>query len=341
MKDKVSQNIFDLNIFLYSNKYSKELLVDFARSKNIKNFYLINIGKLPESHSSFCDSNHQSYFSKFVNCYNFYKYVKNELSKNKKIYAIIPCTNHLLTGMLIKLYEKNHSLMHIDNVSEGTLNYCSRSLSQNEIKNRIVKKIVSILMLFPYKFSLDDNLNVISKNSKLICRNKNNIITNSQAIIELTNSVKKAPHPDNNKILLVGTHIIESDNIPISKLSNLPQELLELPINYLEYDIYYLPHPRSENFGELEKKHAYSNLNFKNIDSGLSAEEAVLKISPKIILALCGSSLFLELDEYDHDFILISWGFNSLKNADSRQAKALYKIQKQLKTLPINNFSNF
>lgn len=341
MISKKNYNDFDLHILLYANKYSKDLIIDFTKNKEINTFSLINIGKSPQKHSIYCQPNHYSYLSQFINCYNFYKYIQEELTQQKRIYIIIPCTNHLLAGMLIKLSQKHRSLMQIDNVSEGTLNYCNRALSSREVINRIVKKLVSIIMLFPYKFSLGDNLKVVTDDSMLICRNKKNIVTNSKNIIELKRHNLKTDEPNNNKILIIGTHIIESDNISKSHLYNLSNSLLKFPINFEAHDIYYLPHPRSNNCGALEKKYAYANLNLEHINSNLTAEEIVLKISPKIILALCGSTLFLELEDYDHNFILISWGFDELIKANSKQAKALYEIQKDLKTLPENNFEKF
>lgn len=59
---------------------------------------------------------------------------------------------------------------------------------------------------------------------------------------------------------------------------------------------------------------------------GSSALDVVESINPKYILALCGSTLFLELQGYQYEGKMIAWGFDELSKSGCLAASELKKI---------------
>ena len=70
------------------------------------------------------------------------------MNSNKKLLAVIPCTNHFLAGMLIKMSSNNKNIIKIAHVCEGTLNYYNRFTTFTEVLKRLFKKFTSLIFNF-------------------------------------------------------------------------------------------------------------------------------------------------------------------------------------------------
>ena len=315
------QDNFDYYIFLYSNNYSKELILGFAKKNKIENFLLINIGKISSTESEFCEPNYKYFSQKIKNYRKFYKYLKKLMNSNKKLLAVIPCTNHFLAGMLIKMSSNNKNIIKIAHVCEGTLNYYNRFTTFTEVLKRLFKKFTSLIFNFPFFLSFGDNLNVVFNDSFIISRD-NDINTNAKkiSIIEKNNFFEINFDSQFKKdVLILGTHIIEKYNY--KNKNNIVFSTNKILDLIKHSNFHYLPHPRSKDFGKFEHKSIYKPLNLEVIKTNLPAEEIVKKLKPHTIIALCGSSLFLELKNGSYNGTMIAWGFNNIYELGSANAK--------------------
>ena len=342
-KDQIS------HFLLYANSYSRELLEDYIVQYQLSDYELINIGLEFSETSQFCCVS-ASWYSTSLLSSRLYSLVKKRVKSGQCINIVVPCTNHLMAGMLIGLAKKNPQTVHVDHVAEGTLNYCRRTYAKGEftfpviyrlIIARLFKKFISFTLGFPYKLSFADNVNVVFASSALLCRKKEGLVTNAKEIkviqpnyngFRLDNlSVDVSP-----TLVIVGSHIIESYlGVGVydreSFLKPLADRLISLPIDFSNLNVVYLPHPRSMQNGVVELTDVYAYLNPTRVTYANGAKAYVLEKNPAYVLCLGGSTLFMELAAYDFKGDLIAWGFNELIALGCTQAHRLLAVQQELK----------
>lgn len=81
----------------------------------------------------------------------------------------------------------------------------------------------------------------------MFCKAKKNFITNAKNIIEVSTKRKlhidKENHIDKNELLIIGTHIADTNNS--LNFPSLSKELIKLNLPYNRMEIFYLPHPKA------------------------------------------------------------------------------------------------
>ena len=339
-----------VSYFLYANEYSKCLLEDYIKEKKPINYTLINIGKGPGITSAYCKPS-ASGFKLVQSAANLNKILQKQLSQDKKIYVVIPCTNHIMPGMFLSLAKKFPDNIYVDHVAEGTLNYCKRTINYAEfnvpvyyrlVTARVIKKLLSLAFNFPYLLSFKDNVDVVFNSSSMICRSSEGLVTNAEHLLivesaETANEKKNRKVNSRKSLLIVGSHIIESylggnKKKYLSRLQPLSKKLMELPIPFDEVDVFYLPHPRAKEGGGLELQYVYSELKPEVLDFSNGAKRYVLEENPDYIICLAGSTLFIEIKSCNFQGSIIAWGFDELIDLGCRQAALLRDVHVKLDT---------
>lgn len=336
--------------FFYANNYSKDLLEDYIVQNNSSVPTLINIGEIPSITSDYCSSQ-DGIMGLIRNTISLHNRLVEKLTRGEYIYAVVPCTNHLMPGMFLALAKKYPENVFIDHVVEGTLNYCDRSHCFFDLSfpalyrltlARIFKKLISFVFGFSYALSFKDNIDVILSSSMMICRDENGLVTNavkkevvrSRAMREVS---KVSPSADcRERLLIVGSHIVESylgrfGKDYDRKLEVLSNRVKSLPFDFKSMDVSYLPHPRAQAGGEIELRHVYSSLKPTVIDYSGGAKNYVLESMPDKVICLAGSTLYMEIPSCQYKGDLIAWGFEELATLGCHQAEKLKNVQVKLK----------
>lgn len=344
MKNTIRRKHF----LLYANNYSRELLEDYVAQYKISDYELINIGSGGSKTSQFCTVNKAWYASSII-VSRLSAVLRKKLKHGESINVVVPCTNHLMAGMLISLAERNPNLVQLDHVVEGTLNYCNRKYFLSDLTfpviyrvffARLIKKFLSLIFNFNYLLSFADNVDIILKSSLLICRNIEGIETNAikfKVIPTTYGSKCLFSFPEVTPTLaIIGSHIIESylgvsldDRVKFFK--PLSDKINNLSNNLRKLDVIYLPHPRAKQNGLLELSYIYNGLSPSVFNDTAGAKNFVLRNNPSHILCLGGSTLFMELADIDFKGEMIAWGFDELIVMGCDQANRLLEVQKKLK----------
>ncbi|MDG0980903.1 MAG: hypothetical protein P8O79_14335 [Halieaceae bacterium] len=341
MKNKDQRKHF----LLYANIYSRELLEDYITQYNLPDYELINIGLGSHKTSRFCTVN-KGWYSASLLVSRLFRSIKARVKNGECISIVVPCTNHLMAGMLIAFAKRNPEYVQLDHVVEGTLNYCNRNYTIKELSlpeiyrlsvARLIKKCLSFIFGFVYDLSFSDNVDLPIKSSVLICRKKEGLVSNARLlkVIPLSNyASRRISNPSSLSPILaiVGSHIIESYlGKDLHKRKNflkpLSNRLKVLPVDFDRLNIVYLPHPRSVLGGVVELKGVYSSLNLSVVTCKLGAKAYILEKNPAHVMCLGGSSLFMELLARDFNGDLIAWGFNELSELGCTQADRLLAVQ--------------
>ena len=332
---------------LYANNYSKEILEDYIKEFKIVNYHLINIGLGSTKTSRFCTVSEGLHSSSII-VSNLHSSLRKKLNNGEYINVVVPCTNHLMAGMLIAFAKRNPHSVKLDHVVEGTLNYCNRKHSLNELTlpviyrmtlARIIKKFLSIIYSFGYTLSFADNVDISIKSSILYCRKKDGLKTNAQKIkvIQQGNSLSCFSNISvvSPTLAIIGSHIIESYLGPslrdkINLLKPLSNKLKNLPIDLKKVNVIYLPHPRSKENGNIELSYVYNQLAPRVVNFHSGAKNYILNKNPSHVLSLGGSTLFMELADIGFKGELIAWGFDELIEMGCDQAYRLRDVQKKM-----------
>lgn len=313
-----------LIVGLYNNNYSRMILEDVVRESGGQ-FRLINIGKTNHVTSEFCAIASTGVRGQIKVLKMLERFI---LACDEIVEVVVPNNNNIVTNFMEHLYISG-KVEKLSQVAEGTLNYHSRRVDMRELSNRVLKKIASIIFGFKYRFSLRDHMDLISSRYWLYCRVAEGVNSTSTMIRVVEEEVGKVEGVvgDPGLVLIVGQHILDRVSRPLRFDFLGAIEASGIPVDGVKF--FYLPHPRCVNF-EKELSFFYGDFPVKVIGGYDSAESCIRDIKPKYIVALGGSTLFLDAFVRGGEMNLYAMGMNYLYKQGFTQYKELSDFHKRL-----------
>ena len=286
---------------IFNNNYSRLLILDFLENSTDKDVTLINIGKTGHILSEYCSMIKKGLLYQACAARRLSKRINSLVKQGQIITIIIPNDNNLVSGAMSALAKKNYPYVNIVQVAEGTLNYRKRELRRIEWAKTIPKKMISILFFFPYILKISDHMDMDFHEYEFICRNPRGLNSAASKITIIENKYHPVVPVDPFLMLIVGQHIMDGcESDVILSIGGLIEAYIGPRI---DMKIVYLPHPRSVNF-QREVQLYYDDLAVDIDLSGLTAEGYILKYRPGHVVALGGSSLFIDLARVDPEINL-------------------------------------
>ncbi len=320
-----------MHIALVNNNHSYELIDDYTKEENI---VLVNISMMPIVNTNFCLNKSDNIFVSLKKILSFNNFINKKIETNNSITFYLPNTNHIYCGMVLgkkKKYKKNITIIQI---AEGTLNYSVRSIDSIEYVKRLIKKFLSVFLKLNYRLSSLENLNFSNQAKKIICRRKNGLNANKSMTVEevpFKNQFNYLRDARKNSVLLIGTHI--HDKYASFNKKKIENAFIQIPIDWTKVkNLYYLPHPRSKDNGKQELSIFYSFCKNQVIVKNENINELFNEIYPEDVIALCGSTFFLEINSFDN-VRKIAWGFDLMDEMGSSESTRLRKVHENLGTL--------
>lgn len=321
-------------IAIFNNFYSKELINDYLNSLDSSKEYLINISLFGESTSKFCLNKKDSFKSQIKKCRKFSNFLSGIISNKQKVIIIIPNANHFYCGAVIFFARRFPNKIELIQVAEGTLNYSARKKQFKDSLKRFFKKIISIFFRFNYQIPLEDDLCLGINQHKVLCRVTKGLNTKkSNKLIKVSYS-QKINTPDvklitKREMLIVGTHIVE--DLTLNRETNLNREIFKENIRFDKINfVKYFPHPRSRDMGKKETETFYKDLDPKIIDLKGNVKDYIFLNPPEYLIALCGSTVLMELQNIFLGQKIIPWGFDLVSTLGSNESAHLKEIYKNL-----------
>lgn len=321
----------EVQIALFNNNHSYELIHDYISEENI---VLVNISMMPIQNTDFCLKKSDNLFEYFKKILSFNKFVNEQIKTNDSLTFYLPNINHIYCGMILgkrKKYKKNITIIQI---AEGTLNYSSRFIDSFEYGKRLLKKILSVFFKLNYRLSNLENLDFSNVSKQIICRRRNGLNANKSMDVEevpFKNKFNDLRNSTKNSVLLIGTHI--HDKYSSFNKEKVKNAFIKIPIDWTKViNLYYLPHPRSKDNGKQELSVFYSFCKNQIVVKNENINELFNEIYPEDVIALCGSTFFLEINGFD-SVRKIAWGFDLMDEMGSSESTRLRKVHENLGTL--------
>lgn len=242
---------------------------------------VVNIGMTPHVDSPYCSIYKKGVLSR-VSLIKKLKRISDQFDV-----LIVPNRNSIVSNVLISAFKEKTVIQ----VTEGTLNYHQRP--EESLYKEWFKKILLLFYFEKYYRVQGDPLDhIASKDGGIICRSEVGLVTNNKNIIKV-NNLKVENKKKNNFLYIVGQHIIEksSDFVGLSNIKCWMER------NSLCFDeIFYIKHPRSKF--DVEYRYLTEGIDCKVIDNKTSAYDICTQVPPSHVIALGGSTLFLELSDF-------------------------------------------
>jgi hypothetical protein len=207
--------------------------------------------------------------------------IKSLISKYEKANLFLPNVKHWICNYCC--FQDTFS--EVNMVAEGTLNYRTRDLMSNV--QLTVRRVLSLPLGFTYKKYFDE---VESPKAKSIyCLSKEQLVTNLNIEVVHDGGFKGGDSQLEDKILILSQHLLFK--LPVELKNNIRNILFDVLSKHPNYQVIIKRHP--SHIGRVSEEEKWLT-DCDLVSSSIPAEELVYKMRPRLIVSVCGSSVFLD-----------------------------------------------